>query len=119
MNLKYGDKEIIKEKVIKMNKVLEHVKITDVASCRNVIQAAMRIIGEEVNMKKSNEKLEKEPFWKRRILRDISGLRKNLSRIEAWLVRRWKKDKKKGKDWLDEKYGLRRKRFTLVMEELK
>ena len=119
VNLKYGDKEIIKEKVIKMNKVLEHVKITDVTSCRNVIQAAMRIIGEEVNMKKSNEKLEKEPFWKRRILRDISGLRKNLSRIEAWLEGRWKKDKKKGKDWLDEKYGLKRKGFTLVMEELK
>ena len=32
---------------------------------------------------------------------------------------RWKKDKKKEKDWLDQKYGLRRKGFTLVMEELK
>ena len=118
-NLKYGDKEKIKEEVIKMNKVLEHVKLTDFTHCRNVIQAAMKIVGEEVGMKKSNAKKKKEPFWKRRILTDISRLRKDLSRIEAWFAGRWKKDKKKEKDWLDQKYGLRRKGFTLVMEELK
>ena len=119
VNLKYGDKEKIKEEVIKMNKVLEHVKLTDFTHCRNVIQAAMKIVGEEVGMKKSNAKKKKEPFWKRRILTDISRLRKDLSRIEAWFAGRWKKDKKKEKDWLDQKYGLRRKGFTLVMEELK
>ena len=117
VNLKYGDKEQIKEEVIKMNKVLEHVKITGFTHCRNVIQAAMKIVGEEVGMKKSNAKKKKEPFWKRRILTDISRLRKDLSRIEAWFAGRWKKDKKKEKDWLDQKYGLRRKGFTLVMEE--
>ena len=119
VNLKYGDKEKIKEEVIKMNKVLEHVKLTDFTHCRNVIQAAMKIVGEEVGMKKSNAKKKKEPFWKRRILTDISRLRKDLSRIEAWFAGRWKKDKKKEKDWLDQKYGLRRKGFTLIMEELK
>ena len=119
VNLKYGDKEKIKEEVIKMNKVLEHVKITGFTHCRNVIQAAMKIVGEEVGMKKSNAKKKKEPFWKRRILTDISRLRKDLSRIEAWFAGRWKKDKKKEKDWLDQKYGLRRKGFILVMEEVK
>ena len=119
VNLKYGDKEKIKEEVIKINKVLEHVKITGFTHCRNVIQAAMKIVGEQVGMKKSNAKKKKEPFWKRRILTDISRLRKDLSRIEAWFAGRWKKDKKKEKDWLDQKYGLRRKGFTLVMEELK
>ena len=52
VNLKYGDKEKIKEEVIKMNKVLEHVKITGFTHCRNVIQAAMKIVGEEVGMSK-------------------------------------------------------------------
>ena len=104
-----------------MNKVLEHVKITSFTHWRNVIQAAMKKEGEEVDMKKSNAKKKKEPFRKRRILiqkTDISRLRKDLSRIEAWFAERWKKDKKK-KDWLDQKYGLRRKGFTLAMEELK
>ena len=119
VNLKYGDKEKIKEEVIKMNKVLEHVKITGFTHCRNVIQAAMKIVGEQVGMKKSNAKKKKEPFWKRRILTDISRLRTDQRRIEAWFAGRWKNDKNKEKDWLDQKYGLRRKGFTLVMEELK
>ena len=84
-------KKKIKEQVIKMNKVLEHVKITGFTHCRNVIQAAMRIVGEEVGMKKSNGKKKNEPSWKRKILRDISRLRKDLSRIEAWFAGRWKK----------------------------
>ena len=66
-----------------MSKVLEYVKITDFIDCGNVIHAAMKIVGEEVGMKKSNAKKKKEPFWKRRILIDISRLRKDLSRIEA------------------------------------
>ena len=70
-------------------------------------------------MRKSNAKKNKEPIWKIRILTDISRLRKDLSRIEAWFVERWKNDKKKEKDWLDQKKRLRRKGFTLTMEELK
>ena len=70
-------------------------------------------------MRKSNAKKNKEPIWKIRILTDISRFRKDLSRIEAWFVERWKNDKKKEKDWLDQKKRLRRKGFTLTMEELK
>ena len=44
----------------------------------------MRIVGEQIDMKKSNAKKKKEPFWKRRPLSDISRLRKDLSSIEAW-----------------------------------
>ena len=63
VNLKYGDKEKLKEEVIKMNKVLEHVKITSFTYCRDVIQSAMQIVG-EVGMKKSNAKKKKEPICK-------------------------------------------------------
>ena len=72
VNLKHGDKEKTKEEVIKMNKVLEHIKITGFTRFRNVIQVAMRIVGEDVGMKKSNTKKKKESFCKRKILRDIS-----------------------------------------------
>ena len=119
MNLKYEYKEKIKEEVIKRNKPLEHVKIRGSTHCRDVIEAAMKIVGEQVGMKKSNAKKKKEPFWKRRILTDITRLRKDLSKIEPWFAGRWEKDKKIEKDWLDQKYGLRRKGFTLVIEELK
>ena len=42
-----------------MNNVLEHVKITGFTHGRNVIQAAMKIVGEEVGMKKSNARKKK------------------------------------------------------------
>ena len=58
----------------------------------------MKIVGEEVDMKNSNAKKKKESLWKRRILTDISRLRKDLSRKEGWFAGRWKKDKKKEKD---------------------
>ena len=74
--------------------MLEHVKITGFTHCK-----------------------QKEPFWKRRILRDISRLRKDLSRIETWFVGRWKKDKNQQKNLLDQNYGLRKKGFTLIIEE--
>ena len=97
VNLKYGDKEKIKEEVIKMNKVLEHVKITGFTHCRNVIQAAMKIVGEEVGMKKSNANKKKKPFLIRRILADISRLKKSLSRTEACLREDGKRTRKKRK----------------------
>ena len=50
VNLKYGEKEKIKEEIIKMKKLLEHVKITGFTHCRNVIQATMKIV--DVGMKK-------------------------------------------------------------------
>ena len=105
-NVNYGDKEKIKKEVIKINKVLKHVKITGFTQCRNVIQAAMRIVGEEIGMKESNTKKKKEPFWKKKSLRDISRLRKDLSRIEAWFIGRLKKDSKKEQDLLHQKYGV-------------
>ena len=52
-------KKEIKEEVINMNNVLEHVKITGFTHGRNVIQAAMKIVGEEVGMKKSNARKKK------------------------------------------------------------
>ena len=65
-NLKYGDKEKIKEEVIKMNKVLEHIKITGFIYRRSFTQAAMKIVGEEVGMKKSNAKKKKRIFLEKK-----------------------------------------------------
>ena len=96
--------------------MLKRVETTGLTHCITAIQAAMKIVGEEVGMKKPNTEKKKEPFWKRRILGDISRLTEERSRIEAWFARRWKKDKEKEKDWIDQKYGLERKGFTLVMD---
>ena len=75
--------------------MLEHVKITGFTHCRNAIKAAMKIVGEEVGMKKSNANKKKEPFLKRRILANISRLWKDLSRIEAWFSGKMEKGQEK------------------------
>ena len=65
-NLKYGDKEKLKEEVIKMNKVLEHVKITAFTHYKKVIQVAMRKVGKEVGIEKSNAKKPKGTILKKK-----------------------------------------------------
>ena len=73
----------------------------------------MKIVGEEVVMKKSNAKKKDEPFWKRRIVKDISRLRRNLSRTEAWFKGRWKKDQKKRKRLARSKVWAEKKRVYI------
>ena len=68
-------------------------------------------------MKKSKTKKKMGPFWKRGILSDIKKLGKDLSRTEAWLAGRWKKDKSK-EELQYQKYNLKRKGFLLIIEEL-
>ena len=66
----------------------------------------MRIVGEEVGMKKSNAKKKKEPILKRMILSDTSRLWKDLSTIEALFAGIWKKreyQKMKSKAWAKKK----------------
>ena len=64
INLKYEDNEKINEEAIKIKKVLEYVKTTGFAHCRNFTQAAMRVVREEVGMKRSNTKKKQEHFSK-------------------------------------------------------
>ena len=66
VNLKVLETEKIKEEVIKMKKVLKHVKITGFTHCRNVMQAVMKIIEEEVAMKKSNARKKKKTFLEKK-----------------------------------------------------
>ena len=100
-----------------MNKVLECVNITQAF---HTVEMPYRQQEESLEMKpawKNQMHRRKRSLWKRTILSDISRLEKDLSTIDAWFTWRRKKDKTK-QELIDLKYGLRRKGFTLVMEEL-
>lgn len=47
ISLTYRDKDRLKEEVIRMDKVLDDVKITGITHCRNVIEAVTKIVGKE------------------------------------------------------------------------
>ena len=55
----------------------------------------------------------KEPFWKRRIEKDIAILRKDLSRIDGWFKRRWKNGSTKLNYELKKKYKIKAKASTM------
>ena len=60
INLKYKDKEKLKEEVIVINKVLEHVKITGITHCRNVLQAAMKSIGKKLAQRNRKQRRQRK-----------------------------------------------------------
>ena len=75
--------------------------------------AGASLVAEKLGVK-IKPRVEKEPYWKRRIENDITRLRKDLSRIEDWFKGRWTKKQTREKEELQKE-----KRFKLVMEELK
>ena len=99
--------------------MVKYIQIRNITDARDVIQAAAILVGKILNLKEPNRKIEKEPFWKRRIDDDIKRLRKDLSRIDAWFKGKWRNCKKNEKEALNKKYKLRLKGFNMVMEELK
>ena len=58
----------------------------------------------------------KYSFWKRRILREISRLRKQLRRIEAWFAGRWKKKQEKTERLARSKVWAEKKRVYIGNE---
>ena len=56
----------------------------------------------------------KEPFWKKRIEKDIAILRKDLSRIDDWFKGRWKNGSTKLKCEQKKKCKIKAKGFNTV-----
>ena len=118
-NLRYIDRGRVKRETLKINGLLKYVKIRNITDLRNLIQAAAILVGEGVDAKEPKKKVEKEPYWKRRISSDIKRLRKDLSRIESWFKGEWKNGRRFEKYELDKRYRLKAKGFNMVIEEMK
>ena len=77
---------------------------------------------EKSKEKESKRKKEKETILEKKGSERYQQIKegpKTHGKHEAWFSGRWIKDKSKEKDLLDQKYGLRRKGFILLIEELK
>ena len=90
-------------KTIMINKILKHLKSSTITETRNIMQAASSLVGELVGAKKVEAKPRKEPWWKRRIERDIESLRKDLSLIDRWFSGKWKNKTESKMNELDKK----------------
>ena len=82
-----------------------------------MIRAGATWIAQQLGLKKARVSEKIEPWWKRRIKRDIKRLRKDINFLE-----RSKSDELKSQVKLrnlDKKYGIRKNGLSTVIEELK
>ena len=83
-NLKTFNRYDVMAKTTAVNNLLKYFAPSNITETRNLIQAASSLVGELLGAKKPTGKPKQEPWWKRRIEKDIDSLRKDLSVIESW-----------------------------------
>ena len=97
----------------------ELIQIKNINQTNNLIRAARVWITDQLGLKKYEGGKKKDPWWKKRIEEDIKQLKKDINILER--VKKEQIDARKvGKVQLvEEKYEVKIKRLTTVIEELK
>ena len=103
----------------KVNRVTEQIETKNTNQTNNLIRAAGVWVADQLGLKKYEGGKKKDPWWKRRVEEDVKQLKKDINILE-----RVKKEqigaRKEGKVKLvEEKYGVKIKSLTTVIEELK
>ena len=83
VNLRAMDRKKVKEKLEIVNEVIDKVVSRDITDTNRIILAAANVVADLVDMKKGKKKNE-TPMWKKRLLRQIAEIRKDVSRVEKW-----------------------------------
>ena len=73
-----------------VNKVLKCIPVQNLLELKYVARASALLVCEKVGVKTDHTINKKDPFWKRRIEKEITILRKDLSRIDNWFKGQWK-----------------------------
>ena len=99
--------------------MIELIETKNITQTNNLIKAEGVWVADQLGLKKYEGGKKKDPWWKRRIEEDIKQLKKDINILE-----RVKKGqigaRKEGKAKLvEEKYRVKRKGLTTVIEELK
>ena len=119
-NLKKFNRYEVMAKTNQINTILKHVcKPATITETRDLLQASSSLIGEILGAKKIEVKQKQEPFWKRRIEKDIENLRRDLSMIDSWFTGKWKNKTEAKMNHLDKKYHLKKLGFKHAIETIK
>ena len=102
----------------KVNRVIELIETKNITQTNNLIKSTDVWVADQLGIKKYKGGKKKDPWWKRRTEEDIKQLKKDINILD-----RAKKGQisalKDGKFKLvEEKYGVKRKGLTTVIEEL-
>ena len=119
ISFKKGDTKILKRTTAKVNRVIDLIETKNISQTNNLIKAASIWVADQLGLKKYEGEKKNDPWRKRRIEGGIKQLKKDINIFE-----RVKKDqigaRKEGKAKLvEEKYSVKRKGLTVVIEELR
>ena len=119
ISFKKVDMNTLNRTTAKVNRVIELIETKNITQTNNLIKAAGVWVADQLGLKKYEGGKKKDPWWKRHIEEDIKQLRKYIS-----ILKRAKKGQigacKDGKAKLvEEKYGVKGKGLSTVIEELK
>ena len=113
------DQKRLSEETLKVNGAIKHLVTADITQTNNLIKAASLWVAKQLGLKAVKKGKKQDPWWKRRIEGDIKNLKKDISILER--EKRGEtgmRGKRKVKN-LGDKYGIKRKGLTTVIEELK
>ena len=97
----------------------ELIETKNIAQTNNLIKAAGVWVADQLGLKKYEGGKKKDPWWKRRIEEDKKQLRKDINILEM-VKKEQIGARKEGKAKLaPEKYGVKRKGLTTVIEKVK
>ena len=103
----------LREITSNVNKVLKYTITVHVTGTNDLINAVAVYVSQRLGLKQRKDTVTQEPFWKRRIQRDINELRKTVSKLD-----RYARDAKK-LEQIFKKHHVRKKGVKVAMEELK
>ena len=103
----------------KMTRVIELIETNNITQTNNLFKAAGVWVADQLGLKRYEGGKKKDPWWKRRIEEDIKQLKKDINILER--VKKGKTGaRKEGKAKLvEEKYRVKGKALTTLIEELK
>ena len=119
-NLKAGERKKLKEATQAVNNVLRKPDTKNISETNRLTLAGANVVADLLQVKRTQrprKEQNKEPWWKRRIMKQMKELRGDLRRLDQW-SRRILKDKDKIED-LERKYHVKAKGMNVVLEGLK
>ena len=117
VNLKKANQRQVEEISNMIKKVIDKIPTRTITKTNNLINAASIYVAKEVGLTQTTKKQSKMPWWQRRIEGDIKRIRKDINMLERG--KRGQLRKSGEMEQLENKYNIKGKGITTVLEELK
>ena len=118
VNLKHIDRAQLHKVTSKINNLISKLEILDLTRLNAIIYAAGVLVAEILGVKRGKKKRSsKEPWWKRRLERDLLQMNKDYNHLNELI--KGNKLKKYIIDNLQRKYNIKKRKLTTIREEVK